>query len=66
MPFIFLFTIFSKNILLKDANALIPLLPILDIADQNLEFWEKDGQFLEAWRQLDKGQDHRVQCRGQR
>ena len=31
---------------MDDANALIPLLPILDIADQNLEFWEKDGQFL--------------------
>ena len=46
MPFIFIFIIFSKNYLVDEANALIPLLPILDVADQNLEFWEKDGQFL--------------------
>jgi len=46
MLFTYFFIFFLQNILIEDANALIPLLPILDIADQNLEFWEKDGQFL--------------------
>ena len=46
MPYHFFLIIFLYMELISDVKALIPLLPILDIADKNLEFWEKDGQFL--------------------
>ena len=46
MPYHFLIIIFLYMQLICEVKALVPLLPILDIADKNLEFWEKDGQFL--------------------
>ena len=43
---IFIIWLFLIQILTKDAISVTPLLSILDIADKNLEFWYKDGQFL--------------------
>ena len=46
MLHVFFYFFILQNVLLDDAIALMPLLPILDIADKELEFWYKDGQFL--------------------
>jgi hypothetical protein len=54
---VFLCLFILQNIVLNDAIALMPLLPILDIADKDLEFWYKDGQFLVGIKEKSKAID---------